>query len=511
MRKLNVFPAAFLLISSISTGCSASPASDQPQSATPSVQEYREEVVIVGAGGAGLISGITALEAGQDVLIVEKMSFAGGATLLSEGYIAGGGSALQKAKGIEDDPETIYQDLMKGGKEKNQKDLARLYAENMGAAFDWLTDDLQVPFTEASPLSFPEHTHDRVMVVDGGGSQYVQILKTKYEELGGRILYDTKAQELLTDDGKIIGIRAEDKTGEEILLYADAVLLATGGFGASPDLRPEGLEDVVFYGAVSSTGDGIKMAEKIGAQTLFMDTMKIYPQGLLNPQEKELTAEGALVRNGISCAIGSKQTTNTTGSIYVNLEGSRFINENTDFVSIKEAQLMQPEKKMFLVMDQTGYDAWYAYTSTVLSLELAEEWFQHEGQPIFIRAESLSSAAEQAGIDPVKLTATVQHFNEMAKTGNDTDYGRELTGGIEGDTYYIIELKLRTATTLGGIKTNDAMQVLDMQNEVIPGLYAAGEIVGGANGVESMPSCMNAWSLVSARKAASTILEDLNH
>lgn len=512
MKKSRLFLAVFLLAgSSVLSGCSSQPNPESTPSDISSPEEYNEELVIVGAGGAGLISGITALEAGQDVLIIEKMGFAGGATLLSEGYIAGGGSTFQKDKGITDDPETIYQDLMKGGKEQNQEDLAHLYAEGMGAAFDWLTDDLHVPFTEASPLSFPEHTHDRVMVVDGGGSQYVQILKAKYEELGGRILYDTKARELLTEDGKVTGVKAENKAGEEVVLHADVVLLATGGFGASPDLRPEGLEDVVFYGAVSSTGDGIKMAEAIGAQTIFMDTMKIYPQGLLNPQEEELTAEGALVRNGISCAIGSKQTTNTTGSIYVNLDGSRFINENTDFVSIKEAQLQQPEKKMFLVMDQAGYDAWYAYTSTVLSEELAEEWFQQEGQPVFVRADSLADAAKQAGLDPEKLAATVKHFNEMAAAGQDTDFGRELTGGIEGNTYYILELKLRTATTLGGVKTNDKMQVLNLNDEPIPGLYAAGEVVGGANGVESMPSCMNAWSLVSARQAANTIVEALKH
>lgn len=166
---------------------------------------------------------------------------------------------------------------------------------------------------------------------------------------------------------------------------------------------------------------------------------------------------------------------------------------------------------MFLVMDQAGYDAWYAYTSTVLSEELAEEWFQQEGQPVFVRADSLADAAKQAGLDPEKLAATVKHFNEMAAAGQDTDFGRELTGGIEGNTYYILELKLRTATTLGGVKTNDKMQVLNLNDEPIPGLYAAGEVVGGANGVESMPSCMNAWSLVSARQAANTIVEALKH
>lgn len=505
MKKyLRVMLAALLVLSGCTSG-----SNDDAKEPETNENELKEEVLIVGAGGAGLISGITALEAGQDVLIIEKMGFAGGATLLSEGYIAGGNSKLQSERGVNDSVDAIYADLLKGGKQKNQEDLAHLYAERMGADFDWLTEDLNVPFTDASPLTFPEHQNNRVMVVDGAGAKYIEILKNKYEELGGEILYQTKAEELIVENNQVVGVKATTKDKQEITIHADAVLLTTGGFGASPDLRPEGLEDVVFYGATSSTGDGIKMAEKIGAQTVFMDTMKIYPQGFLNPQDKELTEDGALVTNGKSSAIGSKQSTNTTGSIYVNVEGNRFVNENIDFVSIKEAQMEQTDKKMFIVMDQAGFDAWYDYTSTVLKKEQAEAWFNNDGQPIFVRESDLGVAAEKAGIDKDNLIATVSHYNEMVQNGNDEDFGRTLTQGIEGDTYYIIELKLRTATTLGGVKTNDSMQVLDTNNAPILGLYAAGEVVGGANGVESMPSCMNAWSLVSARKAAQVIVESL--
>lgn len=470
---------------------------------------YTEDCVIVGAGGAGLIAAITALEGGQNVLLLEKRAFAGGATMLSEGYIAGGGSRLQSERGVTDSADVIYEDLMTGGKNRNQPDLARIYADNMGQEFDWLTDDIGVTFTEASPLTFPEHTNNRVMVADGGGAEYVKKLLARFDALGGKLLLGTEAKELLTEDGAVVGVRAVDSDGNTVEVKAELTLLTCGGFGASPDLRPAGLEDVVFYGATSSTGDGIKMAQAAGAQTILMDTMKIYPQGILNPPEKELTVDGALAKNGLSCAIGCKTATNTTGSIYVNVDGERFINENTDFVSIKEAQLQQPDKRMFLVMDQRGLDAWYDYTATVLPKEQLEQWFEESGMPIVVRGADLGAMAAEAGINADALVETVAQYNAMVPSGEDAQFGRTLTMDLSGDTYYMIELKLRTATTLGGVKTNVSMQVLDNNDQVISGLLAAGEMAGGANGVESMPSCMNAWSLVSARQAGRSILTTL--
>lgn len=469
-----------------------------------------KDYVIVGAGGSGLVAGITALEQGQNVLILEKMPFAGGATALSEGYIAGGCSELQLQRGVQDDIETIYQDLMRGGKGMNQENLARIYANNMGIEFNWLVNDIGVKFTDKSPLSFPEHTYDRVMVVDGGGSAYVKALLNRFNELGGEIMYETKVVELMKEGNAVVGVKAIDRKGNDVLVSSKATLIAAGGYGASEEMRPEGLEDVVFYGATSSTGDGIKMAEAIGAQTHFMEYMKIYPQGMVYPPENKYTADGALSKNGISSAIGSKQATNNTGAIYVNLNGERFINENTDFVSIKEAQLTQHNKRMFIVMDQEGYDNWYEHTSTVLTKEKAEEFFNKEsGDPIYARSEVLSEAAKKAGINVEQLERTVAEFNIAVEKGIDEDFNRtNMTKKIADDgMFYIIELKLRTATTLGGLKVTDKFEVVDKADEVIKGLYATGEVVGGANGVESMPSCMNSWSLVSGRASSRAILE----
>lgn len=132
---------------------------------------------------------------------------------------------------------------------------------------------------------------------------------------------------------------------------------------------------------------------------------------------------------------------------------------------------------------------------------------------VLARSENLTEAAEKAGINAEQLVKTVEGFNEMVDNGLDEDFNREeMANKMATDgSYYIIELKLRTATTLGGLKVTENFEVLDTEDEVIQGLYAAGEVVGGANGVESMPSCMNAWSLVSAREVSRTILEYLEN
>jgi fumarate reductase flavoprotein subunit len=348
-----------------------------------------------------------------------------------------------------------------------------------------------------------------MMVVEGAGASYMKALTERFYAMNGKIMLNTCATELIRQGSAITGVRAINIDGDTVVINAKAILLATGGYGASEEMRPAGLEGVVFYGASSSTGDGIKMAQAIGAQIHFMDYMKIYPQGLAYPPKEKYNIFGALNRNGISSAIGCKQATDNTGAIYVNLEGNRFINENTDFVSIKEAQLKQTDKRMFLVMDQTGYDNWYEYTSTVLPKELAEQWFNSGAlEPILERDASLTAAAVRAGINAEQLARTVRDYNAMVERGRDTSFNRTFMNhklGSDG-MYYVIELKLRTATTLGGVKVTEGFEVVDTSGQVIPGLFAAGEVIGGAHGYESMPSCMNGWSLVSGRISSQQVL-----
>ena len=459
--------------------------------------EKTADIVIIGGGAAGLSAANSALQQGAEhVILLEKMASLGGASAVAGG-IAGGCSQLQESFSITNDsPELIYDDLMTGGEGKNDPDLLKLFSENMGSTLDWLISDMRVPITKQFS-NFPEHTVQRSFEVDGGSMTMISTLGQRFEEQGGEILMEAKATELITDgSGAVIGVSAEDAQGNTVKVTAPVTVLATGGFGNNPDMLSDSLSIALFYGAASSTGEGIQMAEAIGAQTCFMDYAKMYPQGIE-------VSEGM----GKVSSVHSALTTQTTGAIYVNKEGQRVVDENLDFVSIKKATVPQTDNVIYLVMDQAAYDVWCKSAteshsvSGLFTLEDQEKWFTAPDgtDPVFRRGDNLVAVGNAAGIDGEALAATVAHWNEMVTAGTDADFGREELFPLADGPYYIIEQKLRFATTLGGVKVNENLQVLDENNQPISGFYAAGECVGGVHGVESMPTCMLSWAATSGK------------
>lgn len=473
-------------------------APDQQGEAQVQTIEKTADVVVIGSGAAGLSAANAALQQGAgSVILLEKMASMGGASAVAGG-IAGGCSELQRSFGITNDsPEQIYDDLLKGGEGNNDPTLLQLFAENMGPTLDWLIDDMKVPITQQFSNS-PEHTVQRSFQVDGGSMTMINVLADSFEERGGEILMETKATELLTDaNGAVVGVSAQDADGNTVKVSAPITILATGGFGNNPDMLSDSLSIALFYGAVSSTGEGIQMAEAVGAQTCFMDYAKMYPQGIE-------------VSDGIGkvASVHSALTTQTTGAIYVNKEGQRVVDENLDFVSIKKATVPQTDNVIYLVMDQNAYDVWAksanesASASGLFTYEDQEEWFNAPDgtTPVFRRGEDLAAVGNAAGIDGEALKATVDNWNQMVAAGSDTEFGREELFPLEeGGTYYIVEQKLRFATTLGGVKVNSSFQVLNDSDSPIAGLYAAGECVGGVHGTESMPTCMLSWAATSGK------------
>jgi len=468
---------------------------------TAAVTDVDCDLLIVGAGGAGLTAALSALQNGEEnVIVIEKQAVFGNATAVAGG-LAGGCSELQRSFGItEDSPEQIYEDLMKGGEGANQQDLVKLWSENMGPALDWLIDN-GVPITEQFS-NFPEHTYQRSYHVDGGSSVMLQVLSEDIKAAGGRIDMETTATSFLMDGKAVTGVAAKDAKGNTVNYHADKVILASGGFGANPDMLSDELAIAYFYGAASSTGEGIKMAEEAGAQLCFMDYAKMYPTGI---QVEDNYARVATVHTAL--------TTQTTGAILVNKEGQRVLDENLDFVSIKNATKEQTDHLLYLVMDQNAYDVWAksandsASPSGRFTYEEQEAWFNSDAAyPIFSRSDDLAQAAEGAGIDGEALVQTVKDWNAMVAAGADTQFGRdELVPLAEGGTYYIIEQKLRFATTLGGVTINTGFEVLGTDGQPIPGLYAAGECVGGVHGYESMPTCMLSWAVTSGKLAGAAV------
>lgn len=465
-------------------------------------------ILVIGGGAAGLTAANAALEHGvNDVLLIEKMASLGGASAVAGG-IAGGCSELQRSFGLDSDsPDIIYNDLMNGGLQQNDARITRIFADNMGTMLDWLINDMQVSITQQFS-NFPEHTVQRTFQVDGGSAALISTLADRFTAAGGEIMMETAAYELMTDSsGAVTGARATDASGNTVEISAKSTVLATGGFGNNPEMLSDEVSMALFYGAASSTGEGIQMAEAVGAQTQFMDYAKMYPQGI------EVSENRAKV-----ASVHSAATTQSTGAIYVNKDGQRVVDENLDFVSIKNATKPQTDHIIFLVMDQAAWDVWSKSAndspsaSGRFTYEEQEKWFDAPAgsTPIFSRGEDIVAAGNAAGIDGASLKETIAQWNEMVANGEDTQFGRdELIPLATDGTYYIVEQRLRFATTLGGVRITEQFEVEDQSGQPISGLYAAGECVGGAHGVESMPGCMLSWAATSGKLAGESVARTL--
>lgn len=470
--------------------------------------ERHVQALVIGAGGSGLAAAITLQEQGIETLVVDKMANAGGATALTGALINGGCSKQQAERGVTDDVQTMFMDAMVYGSFQNDARMTWLMVNNTGDSVDWLHDTVGVEFEEAIN-HFPEHTNDRAFYPKGKQPGYLTgTMEQHYLSNGGELLLETRAQHLLTEDGRVIGASCSTADGT-LNIYADVTLLATGGYGASVALRPADQMGTLFYGASASTGDGIIMAEEVGAMTHYMQYLKSYPQGIEKPLDGgNITADGTTFRgNAYISPLASQAVTLNDGAIYVNVEGERCMNENMDFVSIKKVTQKQTDMTVYLVMDQKGYDKWMGMmeVSAGLTPEIVAPWLDaDDGKPVFRKGATVEEAAEKAGIDAEKLSATVAHFNEMVASGKDDDFGRaEMSVGLDSDgPIYIVEQRLRMATSLGGLKTSTSFEVYDENEQAIDGLYACGEVIGGVHGDESMPSNCVAWAVTSGRLAA---------
>ena len=470
--------------------------------------ERHVQALVIGAGGSGLAAAITLQEQGIETLVVDKMANAGGATALTGALINGGCSKQQAERGVTDDVQTMFMDAMVYGSFQNDARMTWLMVNNTGDSVDWLHDTVGVEFEEAIN-HFPEHTNDRAFYPKGKQPGYLTgTMEQHYLSNGGELLLETRAQHLLTEDGRVIGASCSTADGT-LNIYADVTLLATGGYGASVALRPADQMGTLFYGASSSTGDGIIMAEEVGAMTHYMQYLKSYPQGIEKPLDGgNITADGTTFRgNAYISPLASQAVTLNDGAIYVNVEGESCMNENMDFVSIKKVTQKQTDMTVYLVMDQKGYDKWMGMmeVSAGLTPEIVAPWLDaDDGKPVFRKGATVEEAAAKAGIDAEKLSATVAHFNEMVASGKDDDFGRaEMSVGLDSDgPIYIVEQRLRMATSLGGLKTSTSFEVYDENEQAIDGLYACGEVIGGVHGDESMPSNCVAWAVTSGRLAA---------
>lgn len=419
------------------------------------------DIVIIGAGGAGMAAGITAAQEGKSVIIVEKAPMVGGNTSRATGGMNAAGSHYQEEAGIEDSVELFVEDTIKGGHGLNNPDLVQVMAENSADAIVWL-DSIGAELSNVGKAGGASVNRAHRPVDENGKILSVgTYLVTKLEEAcidnGVEILLETQATEIVMEDGVAVGIIANSPT-VNYTINAGAVIVASGGFGGNlemvAELKPE-LEGYVSTNAPTLTGDGIKMAEAVGAATVDMEQIQIHPT--------VVQANGALITESLR----------GDGAILLNAEGKRFIDETQTRDVVSANVIAQTDSYAWLIVNQAMFD-----DSTVVQKYVDQEYL--------IAAEDVAALAELIGADEAVIQESLDAWNTAIETQNDAECGREgldtIAYNVSEGSYYAVKIAPGIHHTMGGIMINTNAEVIDTEGNVIPGLYAAGEVTGGVHG-----------------------------
>ena len=457
------------------------------------------DVVVVGGGGAGMSATIRTRMNGLDVVLVEKMPFIGGAASISGGQVVAQGSKLQKAFGSKDDSvESMVKDFLANGNNLNDLSKLTLYAKNVGPTIDWLHEKVGVKFIPNNLPFLAEYSHRRAVEFQGGAGTMAQHLREVIGSNGAKVLLSTKVESLIVEGGKVMGVKAVDEnTGVKYTIRAKKTLLSTGGYGNNKSMLTPEMQKVLYYGPVSSTGDGLKMAQDLGVKTQLLQYGKRYPNGI--------EVAPGIAKSTIYANVGAFDQ----AGILVNVDGVRFVNEKASNRHILEPMLRNKNGQAYVFMDQKSWEGFYKRApETGVSQADMDKYIANDGKsaPLFVKGATIEEVAKKAGINAEALKATVAKYNGFVKAKKDADFGRPVEYmkaeiSAEGP-YYIVEQKPRFATTMGGVCTDDNLNLVKTDGTIIPNLYGAGEIVGGVMGDDSPAGANVGWALTSGRVAA---------
>ncbi|WP_119317350.1 flavocytochrome c [Companilactobacillus formosensis] len=450
------------------------------------IEELKDsyDVVIVGSGGAGLTSAIQAYELGLSPVILEKMDKIGGNTNRASSGMNAAETFVQLNHHIVDSFQEFYDETFIGGGKQNNPELLKFFTEHGALAIDWLDqhglklDDLTIT---GGMKTMRTHRPSSLMPI--GGYLITELLK--YVEKYQIPLFDNvKVTDILSDNGQVTGIKAE--SDREIEIKTSAVILATGGFGAGKDLLAQYRSDLLNLRTTNqpgATGDGIKLAQKLGAQLVDMEQVQVHPTVQQDTPHAYLIGEA--VRG--------------EGAILVNNDGTRFVNELDTRKNVTQA-----------IDDLGGTGAYLIFDTDIRKRVKAIEFYDHVG--LVKTGQTLSELATEIKVDVDNLEGTVSKWNQAVKSQQDTEFNRST--GMERDIsdgpFYAIHIAPAVHYTMGGLKINDKTQVLNTDNKVINGLFAAGEIAGGLHGNNRIGGNSIAETVVFGRQAGQQVYKYLH-
>lgn len=468
---------------------------------------YEADVVIVGAGGAGMTAALTAAQAGKKVIVLESQAMVGGNSVKATGGMNAAKTVYQdkntfgESAGVEkvftsaaayadneaitkladtvkiqwneyqsapegyfDSTELMQLDTMVGGKGINDPELVATLVNGTADAIDWLKTiniDLHdvASFGGASVKRIHRPTNAEGKTVSVG-AYMIPLMETACNENENiTILLNTTANTILTKDGAACGVVASGKSGETVTVNAKAVVLTTGGFGANLDmvaeLKPE-LKGFMTTNAAGLQGQGIAMATAIGAATVDMEQIQIHPTVEANT--------ASLITEGLR----------GDGAILVNAEGKRFIDEvgTRDVVSAAE-------------IAQTGSYSWLIVDEAMLQKSTVIQGYVKKG--FTSTGNTYEELAAAIGVDAAAFTETMNTWNSYVAAKNDPDFNRvSFANPLDSAPFYAVKVTAGVHHTMGGLKINTSTQVLNTEGNVIPGLFAAGEVTGGVHGANRL-------------------------
>ena len=455
------------------------------------MKRIEADVVVVGGGIAGFVAALEVATAGGKVVLLEKLAEIGGSTARSGGCFAFAGTDLQRAHGIPDSADLLFRDLREVGQDENDEALVRLYADNQLDAYAWLRArgaGFSPAIEASSGQSVPRvHTTDpadlvRRLAALCRGTGRVELLR---ETAARRLVRDTAS-------GRVTTVLA-GRNGEAWEVKASrGVVLCSGGFSRNRALIHRFVphyDAALVNGGVGNTGDGLLMAWQIGAD--FRDMA--YIKGTFGKHPTDET-------NDHSCACVYK------GAIAVNQDGRRFVNESLSYKLLGDACLQQPYASAFQIFDQ---DIFESGDNRVRILDFERRL--EDG--LMLQAGSLEELARAIEVPAEALAATVARYNSYVDAGDDPEFGRRhlvhhhgALRRIERPPFYAYPSTTVVFGTYCGLRVDTAMRVIDVFDDAIDGLFAAGEVVGGFHGAAYMTGSALGKAVIFARAAAASAI-----
>ena len=458
-------------------------------SETESIEEY--DLIIVGSGLAGLTCGCLALELGlRSVVIFEKEAVIGGTSAITNGFWTVGGTELQKRLAIPDSDESLYNDLLALGGAAVDKELLKVFIKANRRQYEWVKYHGIAP----NSIVFAEGKQ-RAHVFDI--DELIEFHRSFFLSRGGVIYTSAKVHEVFTEDGKVIGALYEHGKVLKRAKASRGVVLATGGFSRNREMlkrySPQ-LRKAAVIASEGATGDGLGMALRHGA--VMVDT-------------EHLKASYGFIRN--PSTMDDLSLIQYSGAIIVNQDGERFVNESLPYKELADFALSQNGRETYVVFDEK------IRRESVKQVPDSKIWTRstlNTFEDIVYSAATIAEAAEKAGVNSSQLVSTVKEYNERIKNRKRDSLGREGLPGsnnlrplvqISEPPFYVFPTTPAIIGTYCGLKVDTQARVLTSSSEPIPGLWAAGEIMGGIHGASFMMGTALAKAAAFGRIAAFSV------